>query len=63
MHYHIEFGRSGRAALCLEGVKYMQKDAGEPAIRDLLGDYTTLYCHVYAARGRRDRKQRSASAI
>ena len=25
----------------------MQKDPGTPAIRDVLGDYTTLYCHVY----------------
>ncbi len=39
-------GRSGGQRYALDGVKYMQKDAGEPAIRDLLGDYTTLYTHV-----------------
>jgi hypothetical protein len=24
----------------------MQKDPGTPAVRDLLGDYTTLYAHI-----------------
>ncbi|SPF33111.1 Glucose-methanol-choline oxidoreductase (fragment) [Candidatus Sulfopaludibacter sp. SbA4] len=42
MRYHIEY-----ASYVLEGRKYMQKSGGN-AIADLLGDYTTLYCHVYS---------------
>jgi hypothetical protein len=41
MNYHIEFLVGGGRRFTLEGVKYMEKDAG-----DLLYDYTTLYCHV-----------------
>ena len=46
MHYHLEWADPAGQRYALDGVKYMQKDAGEPAIRDLLGDYTTLYTHV-----------------
>ena len=41
MNYHIEFLAGGGRRFTLEGVKYMEKDAG-----DLLHDYTTLYCHL-----------------
>ena len=52
MRYHIEFAAADGTQYVFEGRKYMQKDgpvgAGPAnAIADLLGDYTTLYCHVY----------------
>ncbi len=47
MRYHIEFADTAGQRYCLEGTKYMQKDPAVPAVRDLLNDYTTLYCHVY----------------
>ncbi|HUB33423.1 MAG TPA: GMC family oxidoreductase [Bryobacteraceae bacterium] len=47
MRYHIEFSDPAGVRYCLEGVKYMQKDPDVAAVRDLLGDYTTLYCHIY----------------
>src|SRR4051812_30085445 len=47
MRYHIEFVSTAGRRYALDGTKYMQKDAAAAsAIRDLLGDYTTLYCHV-----------------
>jgi cholesterol oxidase len=46
MRYHIEFADTAGQRYTLEGVKYMQKDAGFPPIGDLMGDYTTLYTHV-----------------
>jgi cholesterol oxidase len=55
MRYTIEFIATGGQRYALEGTKYMQKDEGFAAIRDLLGDYTTLYTHLYrvAADGKR----------
>ena len=50
MRYHLEFSSDDGTAYVLEGRKYMQKTGagtGAAAVRDLLGDYTTLYCHVY----------------
>jgi len=47
MRYHIEFADSAGQRYTLEGTKYMQKDSGTTAVRDLLGDYTTLYTHIY----------------
>jgi len=41
MNYHIEFLDGGGRRFMLDGVKYMEKDVGDP-----LQDYTTLYCHV-----------------
>jgi hypothetical protein len=46
MRYHIEFVSTAGRRYALDGTKYMQKDAGAPAVRDLLSDYTTLYSHV-----------------
>src|SRR5215475_7969443 len=46
MRYHIEFVNQSGRRYAFDGTKYMQKDPGSNAIRDLLGDYTTLYCHV-----------------
>jgi cholesterol oxidase len=46
MRYHIEFADGAGRRYTLEGVKYMQKDPDTAAVRDLLGDYTTLYTHV-----------------
>jgi cholesterol oxidase len=47
MRYHLEFADTAGQRYSLDGVKYMQKDAGTPGVRDLLGDYTTLYTHIY----------------
>jgi cholesterol oxidase len=47
MRYHIEFADTSGQRFALDGVKYMQKDSGSPAIADLLHDYTTLYTHVF----------------
>lgn len=50
MRYHLEFRSDEGTAYVLEGRKYMQKTGsgtGAAAVRDLLGNYTTLYCHVY----------------
>ena len=47
MRYHIEFADAAGQRYTLEGVKYMQKDTGFQAIRELMVDYTTLYTHVY----------------
>jgi len=47
MRYHLEFADASGSRYTLEGVKYMQKDAGVQPIADLLGDYTTLYTHVF----------------
>jgi hypothetical protein len=48
MRYHLEFSKGTRRFI-LDGVKYMQKDlrAGIDTLRELMQDYTTLYCHVY----------------
>jgi hypothetical protein len=46
MRYHIEYLDAGGQRYALDGVKYMQKDSGYQAVRDLLHDYTTLYTHI-----------------
>jgi cholesterol oxidase len=47
MRYHIEFASPAGRRFAFDGTKYMQKDPDAPnAIRDLLGDYTTLYSRV-----------------
>jgi hypothetical protein len=56
MQYHIEFTTAASKSYVFEGRKYMQKDGAvgggtAAAIADLLGDYTTLYCHVYRRDG------------
>jgi hypothetical protein len=45
MRYHLEFDAAGRRHT-FDGIKYMQKDEGTEPLADLLGDYTTLYCHI-----------------
>lgn len=49
MRYHLEFSSPAGRRFTLEGRKYMQKDAsgGLRAIREVLEDYTTLFCHIY----------------
>lgn len=49
LRYHLEFQSADRRKFTFEGVKYTQKDGTGlfPSIRDILGDYTTLFCHVY----------------
>ncbi len=54
MRYHLEFATPPGSVTALEGVKYMQKDPDVAAVRDLLNDYTTLYCHHLSARARRN---------
>jgi len=46
MRYHLEFSDTAGQRYTLDGLKYMQKDPDTPAVRDLLGDYTTLYAHI-----------------
>lgn len=58
MRYHLEFRSDDGRAFTFEGRKYMQKDdsGGPRAMREVLDDYTTLYCHVYedGTQGRRE---------
>lgn len=53
MRYHLEFRTAQGAAYILEGRKYMQRTGagGVNAIRELLLNYTTLYCHFYRRDG------------
>jgi cholesterol oxidase len=49
MRYHLEFLSDGGERYLLEGRKYMERTGrgGAAAMRELLSDYTTLFCHVY----------------
>ena len=49
MRYHLEFLTDKSRQLVLDGTKYMERHGltGPAGIRELLDDYTTLYCHVY----------------
>jgi hypothetical protein len=49
MRYHIEFSAGPGERYIFEGRKYMDRTGtgGVAAIRELLFNYTTLYCHVY----------------
>ena len=51
MRYHLEFSGTDGRRFRLDGTKYMQKDGpgGPEGIREILLDYTTLYCHVTEA--------------
>jgi cholesterol oxidase len=53
MRYHLEFRTDKGRAFTFEGWKYMQKDEGGGwrGMREVLDDYTTLYCHAYERRG------------
>jgi len=52
MSYRIAFRSPAGREFLFEGNKYMQKTggAGVRAVRDLLGDYTTLYCRLHEIR-------------
>ncbi|HOQ47242.1 MAG TPA: GMC family oxidoreductase [Bryobacteraceae bacterium] len=49
MRYHLVFHDAAGTSYLLEGRKYMERSGrgGAAAIRELLYDYTTLYCRVY----------------
>jgi hypothetical protein len=49
MRYHLVFGTADGKNYVFEGRKYMQKDEGGGlrGPREVLQDYTTLFCHVY----------------
>ena len=49
MRYHLVFSRPDGRRFYLEGRKYMQKDSGGGfrGMREVMEDYTTLYCHIY----------------
>jgi hypothetical protein len=49
MRYHLEFSSNDGRSFTFEGRKYMQKD--ESGAREVLQDYTTLFCHVYEGQG------------
>jgi hypothetical protein len=53
MRYHLEFRSHDGRMFTFEGRKYMQKDesGGLRGMREVLEDYTTLYCHVYEQQG------------
>jgi cholesterol oxidase len=53
MRYHIEFRMDNGREFTFEGLKYMQKDEGGGlrGAREVLNDYTTLFCHVYERNG------------
>jgi cholesterol oxidase len=53
MRYHIQFRMDNGREFTFEGRKYMQKDEGVGlrGTREVLNDYTTLYCHVYERDG------------
>jgi cholesterol oxidase len=53
MRYHIEFRTDNGREFTFDGLKYMQKDEGGGlrGAREVLDDYTTLYCHVYERDG------------
>ena len=52
MRYHLQFANLQGRQFVFEGRKYMQKDAplGPRGLREVLEDYTTLFCHVYELR-------------
>jgi cholesterol oxidase len=56
MRYHLVF-RAGQDTYLLEGRKHMGRSGrgGVDAIRELLRNYTTLYCDVYKLRANGDR--------
>lgn len=53
MRYHLVFQSQDGTRYLLEGRKYMERTGrgGAAAIRELLYDYTTLYCRVYRLDG------------
>ncbi len=55
MNYHLEFRSDAGQRYLLAGRKYMQKDRPEGdapgAVREVLADYTTLYCEVMEMQG------------
>ncbi|MSV29261.1 MAG: GMC family oxidoreductase [Bryobacterales bacterium] len=53
MRYHVEFMTSAGKRYVLEGRKYMHRTGagGVNAIREVLYNYTTLYCHVFESEG------------
>jgi choline dehydrogenase-like flavoprotein len=53
MLYHIEFRMDNGREFTFDGLKYMQKDEGGGlrGTREVLNDYTTLFCHVYERNG------------
>ncbi len=52
MRYHLEFSSPDGRRFRLAGTKYMQKDetGGLRAMREILEDYTTLFCRIYEIR-------------
>lgn len=59
MRYHLEFRTDKGRELVFEGKKYMERHGptGPAGIRELLDDYTTLYCHVYERGAAGDQKE------
>jgi hypothetical protein len=49
IRYHLAFALPDGRNFYLDGVKFMQKESGGGlrGMRELLWDYTTLYCHIY----------------
>jgi cholesterol oxidase len=53
MRYHLEFRSDAGTSYVFQGVKYMERNGAGAvqAMRELLADYTTLYCHVHKREG------------
>ena len=53
MRYHLAFRSDEGKTYIFEGRKYMQRDEGGGlrGVREVLRDYTTLYCHVFEMDG------------
>ena len=53
MRYHLEFRSDSGTAYVFQGVKYMERNGAgaAQAILELLGDYTTVYSHVFRRDG------------
>jgi hypothetical protein len=46
MRYHLEFAGAGGRRYALDGTKYMQKEGAGGGPREVLSDYTTLFCRL-----------------
>jgi hypothetical protein len=65
MVYHIEFRTDDGQEFTLEGRKFMNKDEGGGirGLREVLDDYTTLFCRVFRRQGRRQGDQIGAAVL
>jgi len=65
MCYHLQFRSDDGREYTLEGRKFMQKDEGGGlrGIREVLDDYTTLFCQLYERQGQKQGAQVGAALL